>query len=63
MMILSTNKGISRYFIISRPSRDEDLEQIEELKSALEMKMREIEELKEIINNNNKKSKCLKKTL
>jgi chromosome segregation ATPase len=46
-------------FIISRPSRDEDLEQIEELKQALEMKMREIEELKEIINNNNKKIKLL----
>ena len=46
-------------FIISRPSRDEDLEQIEELKQALEMKLREIEELKEIINNNNKKIKLL----
>ena len=46
-------------FIISRPSRDEDLEQIEELKQTLEMKLREIEELKEIINNNNKKMKLL----
>ena len=46
-------------FIISRPSRDEDLEQIEELKQALEMKLREIEELKDIINNNNKKIKLL----
>ena len=45
--------------IISRPSRDEDLEQIEELKQTLEMKLREIEELKEIINNNNKKIKLL----
>ena len=47
-------------FILGRPSRDEDLEQIEELKSALDMKMREIEELKEIININNKKIKMLK---
>ena len=46
-------------FIISRPARDEDLEQIEELKQALEMKLREIEELKDIINNNNKKIKLL----